>query len=144
MSTSFEKIYDRAMFKFKDYDFLDLPSEIRHTILFNYLVSAQSEFERFCHIDLAQRDDFSKEYETDLSDQEIEILSLGIAYYWLSSNTLDQDKLHNRLNTKDYTAYSPANLANVISELRNETEKDFRQAIRRYTYQHGDLTNPLG
>ena len=144
MSTLFSSIYSRALFKLKDYDFLQLESGLRNQILHNYLISAQSEFQHCAKQDLSQRNDEEEFYEEDLDEDVIEILCLGVAYYWMSANTLDSDKMRNHLNTKDYSVYSPANLLDKLSTLRKDLRKEFEQAIKKYTYRVGDLAHPNG
>ena len=144
MSTPFSIIYNRALFKFKDHDLLNMSEETRETFFFNFLVMSQTEFQKFSKIDILKRNDELKEYSEDLDDEIINILALGIAYNWVSFSTIDDDKLKNRMNTSDYNLYSPANNLKANNELRKDLLKQFRQAIRQYTYKNGDLTQVNG
>lgn len=144
MSTPFSTIYNRALFKFKDHDLLNMSEEARETFFFNFLVMSQTEFQKFSKIDILKRNDELKEYSEDLDDEIINILALGIAYNWVSFSTIDDDKLKNRMNTSDYNLYSPANNLKANNELRKDLLKEFRQAIRQYTYKNGDLTQING
>lgn len=144
MSTPFSTIYNRALFKFKDHDLLNMSEETRETFFFNFLVMSQTEFQKFSKIDILKRNDELKEYSEDLDDEIINILALGIAYNWISFSTIDDDKLKNRMNTSDYNLYSPANNLKANNELRKDLLKEFRQAIRQYTYKNGDLTQING
>lgn len=56
MATPFSEIYERAVLKFSDYDFLKLSESEREYILEKYLMSAQADFEKMCRIDLSQID----------------------------------------------------------------------------------------
>lgn len=142
MATPFSRIYNSAVFKFKDYDYLDLDEDMRESILHNYLVSAQIEFQHFCNIEIETRNDDTKMYEETLDDECVEILATGIAYYWLSAKVLSSDKLCNQMNTKDYSFYSPANLLNSLKELKDDLYTEFRQKIKSYTYRNADLRYP--
>lgn len=143
MSTPFSTIYERALFKFKDHDLLNMSEETRDTFFYNFLIMAQTEFQKFSKTEIA-RDDELKEYTEDLDDEIINILALGIAYNWVSFSTVDDDKLKNRMNTSDYNLYSPANNLKANNELRKDLLKEFRQAVRVYTYRNGDLTQING
>lgn len=144
MSVPFSKIYDRALFNFKDHDLLIMDDDSRNELFFHFLEMAQSDFQHICKHDLSKRDDELKEYTEDLNLEEINILALGIAYHWLKFSTLDDDKLKNRLNTSDYTLYSPANNLNAINDLKKSILKEYRQSIKQYSYYNGDLTSLNG
>jgi len=51
------------------------------------------------------------------------------------------DNLENVLNTADFSAYSPAELLYRITSAYNEAKRDFRNMVREYSYNHGDLSN---
>ena len=131
MATPFSEIYERAVLKFSDYDFLKLSESEREYILEKYLMSAQADFEKMCRIDLSQIDTDYKEYKVDLDNEVIEILALGIAYYWVSSKVLDSTNLSNSLSVKDYSFFSPANLLREMTEFRNSLYKEYRRKLKR-------------
>lgn len=141
MSTPYSKIYEVAMSKFSDYSFLKLNEEQREAILEIYLNSSQVDFQRVCHFDLTDRDDSNKQYNVDLDNECLEILGLGIAYYWLSSYVLDSELLKNKLSLKDYSYYSPANLLKELQALRDSLGRDFKREIIKYSYFNGDVSS---
>lgn len=134
MATPFTDIYDRAIFRFADYDFLKQDIETREGVLEHFLISAKTDFKRICRIDLDDCDYTTKQFNQTLDDETIEILSLGIAFYWLSQKTLDSKALKNMLNSKDYYYYSPANLLKEVQRLRETIHSDFKSKIREYSY----------
>lgn len=101
MATAFTDIYKRAIFRFSDYDFLKKDIETRENILEQYLFSAKVDFYRICKVDLNDYDLELKQFNQDLDDEIIEILSLGIAFYWMSFKTLNSESLKNNLNSRD-------------------------------------------
>ena len=118
MATPFTDIYARAIFRFADYEFLKQDIETREGVLEKYLISAKTEFQRVCKTDLGDYDLELKQFNQTLDDEVIEILSLGIAFYWLSYKALNSELLKNVLNSKDYYYYSPANLLKEVQTLR--------------------------
>lgn len=140
MATPFTDIYSRAIFRFADYKFLEQDIDTREAILEQYLFSAKTEFQKVCKVDLSHYDRELQQFDVDLGDEEIEILSLGIAYYWLSARTLNSENLKNRLNSKDYYYYSPANLLKEIQTLRKTVRDEFYSRMRQYSY----LDNSIG
>lgn len=140
MATPFADIYSRAIFRFADYKFLEQDIDTREAVLEQYLFSAKTEFQKVCKVDLSHYDRELQRFDVDLGDEEIEILSLGIAYYWLSARTLNSENLKNRLNSKDYYYYSPANLLKEIQTLRKTVRDEFYSRMRQYSY----LDNSIG
>ncbi len=134
MATPFSEIYSRAIFRFADYKFLEQDILTREAVLEKYLFSAKTEFQKVCKVDLSQYDRELQQFDVDLGDEEKEILSLGIAYYWLSARTLNSENLKNRLNSKDYYYYSPANLLKEVQTLRKTVRDEFYSRMRQYSY----------
>lgn len=141
MSTPFTEIYSRALYRFKDYNFLSFDPDTTEDVLYHHLMSAQSDFEGTCRYDLSDRDELSKRYNQSLDNKSIEILSLGVAYYWLSSKTLDSDLLKNNLSTADYSQYSPAMILDKINTLRTDILREFERKIIKYSYSNGDIAS---
>lgn len=162
MSTPYKDILDRAIFRFSDLKLARMNEVDQYFILQKYLESAVSDFQSKCAVDLTQRvesqhtdvaydgisdyasvgsaaSDLSDGFVEDLSGEEQEILALGVAYYWLSAQILNSELLKNKLSTKDYQYFSPANLMREIQTLRDSVRKEYRDRIVRYTYDHGDL-----
>lgn len=101
MATPFRDIYSHAIFRFADYDFLQQDIATREGVLEEYLFSASVEFKHICNVDLGDYDLQLKQFNQDLDDDVIEILALGIAFYWLSYKSLDSKAIKNVLNSKD-------------------------------------------
>ena len=139
MATPFTDIYDRAVFRFADYDFLKQDIQTREDVLERYLISAKTDFSRVCKIDLNDCDMEAKQFNSDLDNEIIEILALGISFYWLSYKTLDSRALKNVLNSKDYYYYSPSALLKVVKELRDAVRSEFHSKMRRYSYIENEL-----
>lgn len=140
MATPFTDIYARAIFRFADYDVLNMMIQDREDVLENYLFSAKTDFLRTCEVDLADCDYDLKQFNHDLDDEVIEILAAGISYYWLSYKALDSKALKNVLNSKDYYYYSPANLLKEVQTLRKTVRDEFNGKMRQYTYNHNDVS----
>lgn len=139
MATPFTDIYARAVFRFADYEFLKQDIETREGVLEKYLISAKTEFQRVCKIDLGDYDLALKQFNQTLDDEIIEILSLGIAFYWLSYKALNSELLKNVLNSKDYYYYSPANLLKEVQTLRKTLRKEFNSQMRQYSYSNNTI-----
>lgn len=140
MATHFTDIYTRAIFRFADYEFLKQDIETREGVLEKYLISAKTEFQRVCKTDLGDYDIELKQFNQDLDDEVIEILSLGIAFYWLSYKALNSELLKNVLNSKDYYYYSPANLLKEVQTLRKTLRDEFNGKMRQHSYNNNTIS----
>lgn len=140
MATPFTDIYARAIFRFADYEFLKQDIETREGVLEKYLISAKTEFQRVCKTDLGDYDIELKQFNQDLDDEVIEILSLGIAFYWLSYKALNSELLKNVLNSKDYYYYSPANLLKEVQTLRKTLRDEFNSKMRQHSYNDNTIS----
>ena len=140
MATPFTDIYARAIFRFADYEFLKQDIETREGVLEKYLISAKTEFQRVCKTDLGDYDLELKQFNQNLDDEVIEILSLGIAFYWLSYKALNSELLKNVLNSKDYYYYSPANLLKEVQTLRKTLRSEFNSKMRQHSYNENTIS----
>ena len=138
MATKYSDIYNRAMFRFTDYGFLDVYEDRRDEIMRNFLKAAQVEFANSC-TEINDYNDENEEFNSDLSDEVQEILALGVAYQWLSQKTLNSELLRNSMIRKDYNTYSPANLWKEMRTLRDDIYKEYRGKINEYSFRHGSI-----
>lgn len=141
MSTPYTDIFKRAVFRFKDYDYLRMSEDEIHEVLVAFLHSAISDFAPVCQDDLYDVDETLSQFNVDLDLEVQEILATGIAFYWTSARILDQELLRNSMSTKDYTYFSPANLMRESQTLRETLRKEYRDRIVQYTYHHGDIAS---
>ena len=139
MPTKFTDIYERAVFKFTDYSFLGATDANKEALLQKYLLSAIVDFQPACHVNLGDYDLQTGQFNIELDDEIIEILSWGIAYHWITAKTMNSELLRNTIHNKDYTSYSPANLLKEIKDLRKTTEQEFKGRVRTYSFRHGDI-----
>lgn len=137
--TSFDTIYERAVFKFTDYSFLDTNTELKKAILQKYLLSAITDFQDESAVDIKTYDLTNGNFTNDLGDIEIEILSLGVAYYWLRAKALNSQLLKNAIHNKDYASYSPANLLKEVRELRDSIKREYLGKIKNYSFKNGNI-----
>lgn len=140
MATPFSDIYDRALYKFSDTDFLKYTDTLKESTMRHFLYSAQSDFEKICEYDLSDTDENLKQYNVTLDNDSIEILSLGIAFYWVSAKTLNNELMKNRLKLSEYSFFSPEALLGTITELRDTIGAEFRGKMIQYSYTHNDVS----
>lgn len=135
MATPYETVYNRALAKLTDYDLAYLPEEDMEDMLHSWLVSAISKF-RKCASDLSDRDDDLKQFNVDLEDEEIEILSLLIVSEWLEPQVNSVSLTHQFFGGKEERFFSQAQMLSEIKALRDNTRTEARKLMRDYTYQY--------
>ena len=143
MATTFMDIYERAIFRFMDYDFMRLDVQDREDILDRYLFSAIGELSVVIPA-VANFDRDTKSFEDDFDNEVIELLALGVDYYWFSAKLQNSEILRNSLSTKDFTYFSPANLMRELRNVRNDLKAEYKSAIAIYSYNHGDFSQLPG
>lgn len=145
MSVSYDVFAEAFRDKVKDLGFLNMDTFCRNTVVDGYMKRACAQFDKICSYDLYARDDLVREFQFDVSEQEIDelvdIISEGMLVQWMKPYVYKAENLENVLNTKDYSMYSPAELLRQISAAYNTAKKDFSQMMREYSYNHGDLTD---
>ena len=83
MATPYEKIYNRFSQKITDFNLVELDNDSLGEMLLGWLNSAIVRIRR-CKHDLTKRDDELLEFAEDLSDIELELLSMGMVDAWVS------------------------------------------------------------
>ena len=145
MSVSYESFVGAFLGKVTEYDFLNLDTYNRDVIVDGYMKRACSQFNKICLYDLTNRDDIIRQFNVDIPDDEIDeildIVSEGMLVQWMKPYVFKQDNLVQLLNTKDFTAYSPAELFRQVSNAYSSVNKRFMNMMREYSYNHGDLTD---
>ncbi|MEG1562307.1 MAG: hypothetical protein RR365_01020 [Bacteroides sp.] len=140
MATDYEEIYNSGRSRFRDFDFLLYDDDTKNEILFGHMKSAVADFQDTCQRDLTLSNNFVGSFSETLSNDEIEILGLGLAYYWCSEQALNSELFKNIPSTKDFSYSSPATLLSSITSLRDSLEKRFTKKLRIYGYRHGGIS----
>lgn len=144
MSISYDEIVGAFLLKITEFEFIQLPEENRVEIVDGYMKRTISSFKRICKYDLTLTDEinreFSDDFEEDDIDEIIDIISEGMVVQWLKPYVYKQELLESTLNTRDFTAYSPAELLRRVGDAYTKAQKDYIQMVREYSYNHGDLT----
>lgn len=120
MTTPYSEIYDSFLSKIKDYpllDIMDTDKDFAKKMLNRYMISATAHF-TYSNKDLSKRDDDKGCFKAILTDLEIEILSLLMIYTYLNQHVVNTEKITERLSSKDFRTYSPANLLREVREIQ--------------------------
>ena len=138
MATPYSDIYNTFLGKITDYDlpkFTDLDKE---EILFGFMKSACVKFNKVCLINLYDRDENLKQFNKDLDDEIIDIISELMVIEWLKPKMLSTENLKNSLTTADYKILNTVSLTS-IKETYELCKKDTKSLINNYSFMHGDF-----
>jgi hypothetical protein len=137
MATPYQNVYSRFLPKITDYSFVDMLDFDVEEYLETFLKSSIVKF-RYCN-KLIERNETTKEFVQDLTDEEQEILSCLMAIEYLTPKLLTDDLLKQALNSKDYSMYSQANHIKEIRDLRDVFQKEANNLMILYTFSNNKL-----
>ena len=140
MATSYENIYGRFLNKVTDFNLVDMDDYSLSGMLQGWLTAAVVR-SRKCEHDLSKRDDELQEFEEDLSDLEIELLSMGMVDAWLSQYLNSTENVLQFIGGKEEKYYSQANHIAEIRALKDENLREMNRLHNYYTYTNNSYFN---
>lgn len=144
MAVVYDIFGDAFLAKISEYDFLSLFDDIRTEMIDGYLKRAVANFKKNCLYDFSSTaNDEDRQFDVEVEDEDIDelvdIISDGMVVQWMKPFVYKQELLQNQINTRDFTTYSPAELLLRVGNAYKQAQKDYIQAIREYSYNHGNL-----
>ena len=140
MSTPYSDVYNDFLGKVTDYDLPKFIDTDREEILFGFMKSACVKFKKVCLVDLYDRDEVLTQFNQNLDDEIIDIITELMIVEWLKPKVLSTENLKNCLSTKDFSLFSPANLLKEMREIFTKCKNDSRGLINNYSFSHADFT----
>lgn len=141
MSTPYSTIIDNFSKMIYEHRLTVLTEDERDNWIEKLMETACSKFGNTCKQDLSSRTGDS--FSCDLSNVEIDIICNYMMVEWLKPYLYSSEILRERLSTRDYSEYSPANLIEKINALYDDTEKKSRLLAVNYTYSNRDYKEEL-
>ena len=134
MYTSYEKIYENLLPKFRSYEIPIMTEEEVKEYLHDFLVPAIARF-HVCRKDLNDRDDIVERFNVELSDIEIEILSNYLLLEYIDSTYIRVPTLLKaNLSSSDFNAFSNANLLDKLLAMRKAYRAENEGLLSRYAW----------
>ena len=145
MATLYSDIYNSFLNRITDYDLPAFSEENRESILHGFMINACSKFKRICKnvskIDLSDRDETNKQFNSILTDEQIDIITTGMIVEWVKPKYYFDENMRNILNTKDYNmAASPVNVLGGVRNTYLQVKKEFESMMNKYSFANGDIT----
>lgn len=139
--TPYMKVYNRFLSKIRDYPILlelKRDEDFVKAMLYDYMIGAIANFTYESH-KVKNRDDNLEQFNSELTDTEIEILAKYMVIEYLNPYLISSDKIENNLSSKDFNSYSPANLMRQISEIQNREKKQATELMVENYYRSNSL-----
>ena len=145
MATPYDIFEGAFLSKITEYDFLQIDPYDRNGSIDSYMKRSAAQFNKVCKYELLTFDDAVRELAVDIPDVDlveiVDIVATGMVVQWLQPYMFKSENLENILNTADYSMYSPAELLLRVREVYQMAQRDFKNMIKDYSYDHGDLSN---
>lgn len=139
--TPYMKVYNRFLSKIRDYPILlelERDEDFVKAMLYDYMIGAIANFTYESH-KVKNRDDNLEQFNSELTDTEIEILAKYMVIEYLNPYLISSDKIENNLSSKDFNSYSPANLMRQISEIQDREKKQATELMVENYYRSNSL-----
>lgn len=135
--TSYETVYNRCLAKIEDPTLAMLPEEDLEEMLHGYLLSAIAKH-RKCEHDLSDRDEELRQFNSDLSDLEIEIISLLMCREWISQQINSVTLTLQVFSGKETNYFSQSAHLKELMALDDKWRLEAQQLSRDYTYTNSE------
>ena len=137
MATEFDTVYGAFLSKVSDFDLADMTEADAKAVMNDLLKQAVGKFSESCKKDLADVD--TTGFVADLTEFEIDIISELMVEAWYKPRVNNLDLLRNKLSTKDFTTFSPANLLKEVRETYDLAHKRARSMINEYSFRENNI-----
>lgn len=134
MGTSYERIYDNVLPKFRSWEIPLMSEDEVKECLHDYLVPAITRF-HVCRKNLSDRNDDLGEFNVILSDMEIEILSNYLLIEYLDSTYIRTPTLlKSSLSSTDFNSFSSANMLDKLMAMHKTYLAENETLLSRYAW----------
>ena len=130
--TQYSTLYEKCLSKIEDPTLAMLPEEDLENMLHGYLMSAIAKH-RKCEHDLSDRDEELKQFNFDLSDLEIEIISILMTREWISQRLNSVTNVMQVFGGKEEKWFSQASHIKELREMDDRLRLEAQQLSRDYS-----------
>ena len=135
--TQYSTLYEKCLSKIEDPTLAMLPEEDLENMLHGYLMSAIAKH-RKCEHDLSDRDEELKQFNFDLSDLEIEIISILMTREWISQRLHSVTNVMQVFGGKEEKWFSQSSHIKELREMDDRLRLEAQQLSRDYSYTDND------
>ena len=139
MATPYEKVYGRFLNKCSDFNLADLDDHTLNEMMKDWLDSAIIRVRTSS--DLSARDDEAEVFENDLTDQDVELLSMGMVLSWLDQRIQSTEYTNLFVGGKEQKFYAPSAQLAELRNLRADILREMQQIHCYSTYSSNSYFN---
>lgn len=139
MATPYEKVYGRFLNKCSDFNLADLDDHTLNEMMKDWLDSAIIRTRTSS--DLSARDDEAEVFENDLTDQDVELLGMGMILAWLDQRIQSTEYTNLFIGGKESKFYSPSQQLAELRNLRADISREMQQIYCYSTYTNSSYFN---
>jgi hypothetical protein len=129
-------VYGRFLNRVTDFNLVELDDHTLNEMLKGWLHSAIVKVRTSS--DLSKRDDENEVFENDLSEQDIELLGMGMTLAWLDQRINSTEYTNLFVAGKEEKFYSPSSQLSELRALRADTLREMQQIYTYNTYTNND------
>ena len=134
MATPYEKIYEKLLSMFKDYEIPLMTEEEVKDEIHDYIIPAIARF-HICYQDLNDRDDNAEQFNVTLTDMELEILSNYVLLEYIDSKYIRTPVLLKvQYSSKDFNSFSNANHLDKLLSMQKRFLTENETLLSRYAW----------
>ena len=132
MATPYEKIYNRFLNSTTDFNLVELDDYSLNNMLKEWLYSAIVNVRTSA--DLSARDEEAEVFLSDLSEQDVELLGMGMRLAWLDQRINSTEYTNLFVGGKEEKFYSPSSQLTALRALREDTKLEMKRLHSYGTY----------
>lgn len=136
--TSYETIYNRFLSRTTDFNLAELDDYTFNEMLKNWLCSAIIKTRTKSDL---SRDDENEVFVNELSDLDVELLSMGMTLAWLDQTLNSTELTLQFLGGKEEKFFSQSAHISELRNLRADTLREMQQLYTYDTYNNNDFFN---
>lgn len=137
MSTQYSVIDNSFLNKITDGYLISIKDGLLQDLIDGYRKAAISKFKQCTKLE--DRDDSTRLFAQDLTDEEIEIVANLMVLEWLRGKINSVEVLRQKMSTKDYKIFSQSRHLDSLLALRRSTMSEVDALIVSYTYSINSL-----
>ena len=135
--TQYSTLYEKCLSKIEDPQLAMLDDKDLESVLYGWMTSAIAKH-RKCINDLSNRDDANKRFNFDLTDLELEILSILMCREWVSRQLNSVVNTLQVFSGKETKYYSQSSHLAELQALDDKWKLEAQHLSRDYTYTDND------
>ena len=139
MATPYSNIYNYFLAQVTDFGFItdeNFTEDDLHEQFHYYLVSSTTKFKQ-CKNDLKDRDDTNRQFNEDLTDEEIEILATMMVSAYMKPKIIHSNNLEQKLSDNEFKIYSQANHIKELRQIKKDVDSEVSHLLSSYSLNGG-------